>query len=83
MTYKSIAQMAQDQSLTLRVTACAAQENKPNFQAWVRNNMWTIVSASDWDAAWTYAVDTNIVDPGNNEGVITDQMILSQVQPLQ
>lgn len=83
MTYKSIAAMAQDQALTSRIMACAAQQKKPDFPNWVRNKIWIIVSSgSDWAAAWDYAIGTNVSNPGNNEGVITDQMILSIVQPM-
>lgn len=52
MTYKSIAAMAQDQALTSRIMACAAQQKKPDFANWTRNKMWIIVSSgSDWTAA--------------------------------
>jgi len=83
MTYKSIAAMAQDPALTSRIMACAAQEKKPDFATWVRNKIWTIVSSgTDWAAAWDYAVVNEVDDPGNDQGVITDAMILSIVQPM-
>ena len=37
-------------------------------------------SQPGWDDAWDSAIASGIEDPGGNEGVITDGMILSGVQ---
>jgi hypothetical protein len=41
---------------------------------------WAVASASDVEAAYSYALDANIPNPGGDESVITDGMILSSVQ---
>ena len=80
--YASHAAMCQSASLRSRVTACAAQEGATDPPKWVAATIWSIPKA-DWLAAWDYAEAAN---PGGDHGadpaVITDQMILSAVQPM-
>lgn len=82
MSYKSIAIMAQDHDLMMRITACAAQERKPSLGTWVQRYLWFIASSPGWSEAWDYAVSTQVTDIGNNEAVITDGMILAAVQSM-
>jgi len=72
--------MAQDRNLLTRIMACAAQENKPQPQQWVQRFNWKLAASPGWDAAWDSAVASGIHDPGNDESVITDGMILAAVQ---
>lgn len=83
MTYTNIANMRDSDSLRRRIVACAAQEAKPVPENWVTTRIWQIVAHDyAWAAAWDYAVGTGVPDPGKDEGVITDAMILSVVQPM-
>jgi hypothetical protein len=80
MSYKSVADMAESYSLNRRLTAGAAKESIDNPQGWVQSYRYEIASQPGWDAAWDSAVAGGVSDPGNDEAVITDGMILSGVQ---
>jgi hypothetical protein len=83
MTYLTIAKITQSSSLRQRLTACAAQEDKPQpYSAWVDDHIWDIASAPGWAGKWESAVAGDIADPGAHEGVITDGDILAVVQNL-
>jgi hypothetical protein len=88
MTYNAIADMARNESLQLRLTASAAQEGLYNPMMWVGQYVWNLVAQPGWPEAFAYAQatrdpeDVGWVDPGRDEGVITDSMILSAVQAL-
>lgn len=80
MTYKTIAVMADDESLNSRVTAAVASEHILDPEGWLYPRRWSVASQPGWAAAWESAVASGIEDPGGDEGVITDGMILSGVQ---
>jgi hypothetical protein len=80
MSYKSVADMADSYSLVRRLVAGAAKESIDNPQGWVQLYRYEIASQPGWDAAWDSAVASENPDPGNDEAVITDGMILSGVQ---
>jgi hypothetical protein len=88
MSYNGIADMARNEPLQLRLTAAAASEGLYNPMMWVSQYIWNLVAQPGWADAFTYAQatadpeDLNYVDPGRNEAVITDGMILSAVQSL-
>ena len=83
MTYANIAAITRSTSLIDRLTAAAAEENKPiPYDAWVREHMWDFAAAPGWAAAWGSALASGIVDPGASETVITDGMILAEVQAM-
>jgi hypothetical protein len=87
MTYTSIVEMVGSQSLAARVAACAADEGYVGDPIeWARQNMWAVVSAADWVAAWDSARATSSENANPNTGarddVITDGMILAVVQPM-
>lgn len=87
MTYVSIVEMVASQALQARVAACAAEEGYIGDPAeWARQNIWTVVAAADWVAAWDSARATSSDNYNPNTGarddVITDAMILGVVQPL-
>jgi hypothetical protein len=83
MTYANIAAITQSVSLMNRITAAAAEEEKPiPYDAWVRERMWQFAASPGWAAAWGSALASGIVDPGASETVITDGMILAEVQPM-
>lgn len=82
MTYMTISNIAEDTAMTRRVTACAAQEGlqDPDFWAFTHRHHWA--AQPGWAAAWESALASGASDPGADESVITDGMILSAVQAL-
>ena len=83
MSYWDISQMAQNNDLIQRVQACAAQENvEPNPFTWTADNMLRVTAAPGWADAWASAQAADNAAPGRDPAVITDEMILAQVQSL-
>lgn len=81
----SISQCRGDGAFYSRVTACIAQEQKakgePIFPESVINSMiWAVATASDVEAAYESALAADNPDPGGDPSVITDGMILANVQ---
>ena len=76
----SVYQCANDLALVDRVSAAVAQEGStaPAGDAWTV--MWPLSAASDVEAAYASALAAGNPDPGGDEGVITDGMILANVQ---
>jgi hypothetical protein len=82
MSLNTRSAIATNQLLRNRVVACALQEGAPGELAasWVARNIGSMIG-TDWVAAWESALAGNPdADPGANDLVITDQMILSAVQ---
>jgi len=85
MSYFTQAIIADDPYMRLRVSAAAAQQGVAET-AGLDPDMWTLewrkvwASSPGWDAAWESAQAGNVQTPGMDPGVITDGMILSQVQ---
>jgi hypothetical protein len=80
MSYATQAVMSRDPQLRDRIAACAATQNVPDVQYWAQVHQWHIAAAPGWDAAYSYAINTGVENPGNHDGVINDNMILSAVQ---
>jgi hypothetical protein len=80
MSYNTIALCADDEALLARITACAAQEDAYDPTLAAYNMRWDISTASDVEAAYASALAADNPNPGGDEGVITDGMILSNVQ---
>jgi hypothetical protein len=82
-TYLDIADAGDSLSLQRRVAACAAQQAVAGdpYQ-WAVTNRLGWASAPGWGAAWASAVAGGVPDPGADPAVITDAMILSQVQSM-
>ena len=82
MSYNHIANAAQDSDLRRRVAACFAQQTTGTEQpeALARVHMWRIAADDDIAAAYAYAVDTEVPNPGRDEAVITDAVLLAAVQ---
>ena len=87
MSYSSIAEMVDSQSLRSRIVACVAQEGITNPVEWTASNMWKIAAAPGWADDWDYAVNTatpNVnPDTGARNDVISDADILAAVQAAQ
>jgi hypothetical protein len=86
VSYLTQDEIANNPSMMARAAQAAAQENVPGDpDRWVWDNRRTWSAAPGWDAAWESSKVSNPepeYDPGKDEGVITDGMILSQVQSM-
>jgi hypothetical protein len=80
MSYGSMFRCFNDHSLRGRVTACCADEGVENAEEVAFNMMWTVATADDIAAAYASALAANNPDPGGDETVVTDGMILGVVQ---
>ncbi len=83
MAYIDVYAMTGSGSLHGRLSAAAATEHASGDpELWVREHRYQLVSAPGWGDAWASAVASENEDPGADPGVITDGMILSQVQAI-
>ena len=80
MSYATIDRCAHDQAFQGRVTACAAQEGAADPNSATYQLIWPISAAADIEAAYASALAAGNPNPGGDETVITDGMILSAVQ---
>lgn len=85
MSYATVATMRQDPWIRDRVAACVATEGiavRP--EEWPIVHAWGLAVQPGWSAAWESALAAHPDDPdyqpGRDESVITDGMILSAVQ---
>ena len=76
MSYNTINESSKDEVLNGRITACCMQEHhEPLTEA-----MWAVYTASDVEEAYAYALSVDNPNPGGDETVVTDGMILAHVQ---
>ena len=86
MSYLTQGSISEDPYLRVRVAGCAAKEGCAN--AGINPDVWTNewrrvwAAAPNWSQAWESALANEIEFPGKDESVITDGMILSQVQTM-
>jgi hypothetical protein len=80
MSFSTINVCAHDLALQGRVTGCAASEGAADPQTAMFTVIWDISAASDIEAAYASALAADNPNPGGDEAVITDQMILSSFQ---
>lgn len=80
MSYATIHRSVYDDALMNRVTACCAQEGADNPPSVAGDLIWDVCTATDIEAAYASALAANNPNPGADETVITDAMILSAVQ---
>jgi hypothetical protein len=83
MTFFDIARLADDADFQRRVAACRVGE-VPNVDPWqwVNNNRWAMAGQPGFGDAYGYAILNDNPNPGSDDTVITDAMILSAVQAL-
>lgn len=85
--YHTQGQIADDPAMRIRVAQCAAAEGvkddgiDPDVWAYEWRRVWS--AAPGWDEAWESALASENPAPGSDPAVITDAMILSQVQSMQ
>jgi len=84
MSYLTQDEIANNRAMQSRVAQAAAEENiSGDPDRWTYDTRRDWAAAPGWDDAWESAkVSDPDGDPGTNEGVITDGMILSQVQSM-
>jgi hypothetical protein len=82
MAYSDIAALNSDNDFILRTRACASTEGETDPETWSNENMWAMAGAPGFGDAYAYAVASENPRPGNDPAVITDAMILGQVQAL-
>lgn len=88
VSYSTINQCANDPAFMDRVRAATAQELNMRdvaappmtFAAYVDSFRWAVATATDVEAAYASALAADNPNPGGDESVITDGMILSAVQ---
>lgn len=89
MGYSTQDTISRDSYMRGRVAQCAAEQGaeRPDFWAAEHARVWS--SAPGWDDAWDSYLAANpdpeapgYVPPGQHEGVITDSMVLAQVQAM-
>ena len=80
MSYNTINACANDQAFAARLNAAAATQGSADPVADAYLLRWQVSVASDIEAAYASALAAGNPNPGGDESVITDQMILSAVQ---
>jgi hypothetical protein len=80
MSYNTISTCANDQAFKARLNAAAAQEGAVDPIGVAYQLVWPVSTAADIEAAYASALVAGNPNPGGDEGVITDGMILSAVQ---
>lgn len=80
-------QIAYNPDLLYRVAAAAQQEAERvgispfDPEAWAQTHRWEWGTQTDWVSAVQAAQETGVSEWGKQPNVVTDQMILSWVQP--
>ena len=86
MTFLVQSEIAANPAMLARVAQCAAKQGEPEPDGWAQLHRRTWAAAPGWDEAWASARASHegdeTYDPGQDEAVITDPMILSQVQEM-
>jgi hypothetical protein len=97
MTYLDQSEIGANSAMFSRVAQCAAQQGETSPDDWTNINRRIWSAAPGWDDAWASAkaahppeppdIETPglaapAYDPGADHAVITDEMILSQVQAM-
>jgi hypothetical protein len=93
MSYLDQSQIAANPSMSERIAQCVTQEGELEPDTWTYENRREWAAAPGWDDAWASAQASHpppdppdptvpSYDPGADEAVITDAMILGQVQAM-
>lgn len=86
MSYGTISQCVNDAAFNSRVFSCVAQEQLARDEpvaptgAGSADMLWAVASASDVEQAYASALAAQNPNPGGDEAVVTDGMILAHVQ---
>lgn len=79
MTYTAISQAARDNDLRDRIAACIASEGVGGEHPLTQADRIQWQCAGQWGDAYSYAVETNVPNPGRDLGVITDAALKTTV----
>lgn len=93
MSYLTQSEIAANGYMSERVAQCVTSEGHADADTWTYHNRREWAAAPGWGEAWAYAEATHPppvtpdpavppYDPGADEAVITDEMILSQIQSM-
>lgn len=82
MSYRTQAILSQNDQLLMRIAACASTQGIPGPVGWVYERQWEFSAQQGWDTAFSAALTSNTANPGNQETIITDAMILTAVKAL-
>lgn len=89
MSYLTQDEIAQSASMLARVSQAAVGQDVPDKfspDQWAADQRRIWAAAPGWDAAWESShashPDDDTWDPGTDEAVITDGMILAQIQSM-
>lgn len=80
MSYSTMAQSVNDGALRQRVIACCAREERFPAEQAAEAVIWKIAGDADIEAAYAAALTADNQNPGGDETVVSDAMILSIVQ---
>ena len=79
MSYLIQAKMAKERGLIMRIAACAAGEGVYRPTAWADANRQRLMADPEWVNRWADAIERELPNPGEDEAVITDELILAGV----
>lgn len=85
MSYLTQSRIAINTAMFNRVAQAAATEGFAEPDAWTGTHARTWAASPGWDGAWESSLASHPdpgYDPGTDEAVITDGMILSEVQAI-
>jgi hypothetical protein len=86
VSYLTQGTIANNGPMHTRIAQCAAQQGNTTPDVWAADNARIWAAAPGWDNAWESAMVSHsgdpTYDPGADEAVITDAMILAQIQPM-
>lgn len=89
MSYLDQSEIAFNSAMFQRVAQCAAEQGEADPDGWTNQHRRTWAASPGWADAWASAKVAHEndppeqpYDPGADEAVITDAMILSEVQAL-
>jgi hypothetical protein len=86
MTYLDQNEIASSQTMFNRVAQCAAEQGEATPDVWTNEHRRQWAATPGWADAWASAQASHPnqsgYDPGADDAVITDGMILAQVQAM-
>lgn len=82
MTLKDQSDIAHDVGLAARVTACAARPGIADPVDWTAKRMWHLAATPGWAQKYADAARAGNKTPGDDDSVITDEMICAAVNDL-
>ena len=82
MAYSDVALLSADNDFIARTRAAVAQEGEADPVQWSNDHQWQMAGMPGFGDAYSSALVSGVVRPGNDQGVISDPQILAAVQSL-